>query len=99
MTPEMIAIIAVGVTLIGMNLHSSRETRAEMRREFGVLGERIDALGERVDALGERVDALEARVGALETRVGALGQRVARLEGLFEGVFRGKIEMSPLAAE
>lgn len=92
MTPEMIAIIAVGVTLIGMNLHSSRETRAEMRREFGVLGERIDALG-------ERVDALEARVGALETRVGALGQRVARLEGLFEGVFRGKIEMSPLAAE
>lgn len=92
MTPEMIAIIAVGVTLIGMNLHSSRETRAEMRREFGVLGERIDALG-------ERVDALEARVGALETRVGALGQRVARLEGLFEGVFRGKIEMSPLPAE
>ena len=92
MTPEMIAIIAVGVTLIGMNLHSSRETRAEMRREFSVLGERIDALG-------ERVDALEARVGALETRVGALGQRVARLEGLFEGVFRGKIEMSPLAAE
>ena len=92
MTPEMIAIIAVGVTLIGMNLHSSRETRAEMRREFGVLGERIDALG-------ERVDALEARVGALETRVGALEQRVARLEGLFEGVFRGKIEMSPLAAE
>ena len=85
MTPEMIAIIAVGVTLIGMNLHSSRETRAEMRREFGVLGERIDALGERVDAL--------------EARVGALGQRVARLEGLFEGVFRGKIEMSPLAAE
>ena len=92
MTPEMIAIIAVGVTLIGMNLHSSRETRAEMRREFGVHGERIDALG-------EQVDALEARVGALETRVGALGQRVARLEGLFEGVFRGKIEMSPLAAE
>ena len=92
MTPEMIAIIAVGVTLIGMNLHSSRETRAEMRREFGVLGERIDALG-------ERIDALEARVGALETRVGALEQRVARLEGLFEGVFRGKIEMSPLAAE
>lgn len=92
MTPEMIAIIAVGVTLIGMNLHSSRETRAEMRREFGVLGERIDALG-------ERVDALEARVGALETRVGALEQCVARLEGLFEGVFRGKIEMSPLAAE
>ena len=92
MTPEMIAIIAVGVTLIGMNLHSSRETRAEMRREFGVLGERIDALG-------ERVDALEARVGALETRVGALEKCVARLEGLFEGVFRGKIEMSPLAAE
>lgn len=85
MTPEMIAIIAVGVTLIIMNLHSSREMRAEMRREFGVLGERIDAL--------------EARVGALETRVGALGQRVARLEGLFEGVFRGKLEMSPLPAE
>ena len=85
MTPEMIAIIAVGVTLVGMNLHSSREIRAEMRREIG-------ALGKRVDALAERVDALEARVGALE-------QRMARLEGLFEGVFRGKIELSPPAAE
>ena len=85
MTPEMIAIIAVGVTLIGLNLHSSRQIRAEMRREIG-------ALGKRVDALAERVDALEARGGALE-------QRMARLEGLFEGVFRGKIELSPLAAE
>ena len=85
MTPEMIAIIAVGVTLVGMNLHSSREIRAEMRREIG-------ALGKRIDALAERVDALEARVGALE-------QRMARLEGLFEGVFRGKIELSPPAAE
>ena len=85
MTPEMIAIIAVGVTLVGMNLHSSREIRAEMRREIG-------ALGKRIDTLAERVDALEARVGALE-------QRMARLEGLFEGVFRGKIELSPPAAE
>lgn len=85
MTPEMIAIIAVGVPLIGLNLHSSREIRAEMRREFG-------ALGKRIDALSERIDALEVRVGTLE-------QRMARLEGLFEGVFRGKIELSPLAAE
>ena len=90
MTPEMIAIIAVGVTLVGMNLHSSHEIRAEMRREIGALGKRVDALAERVDALTERVDALEARVGALE-------QRMARLEGLFEGVFRGKIELSPAA--
>ena len=92
MTPEMIAIIAVGVTVVGMNLHSSREIRAEMRREIGALGKRVDALAERIDMLTERIDALEARVGALE-------QRMARLEGLFEGVFRGKIELSPPAAE
>lgn len=84
MTPEMIAIIAVGVTLVGMNLHSSREIRAEMRREIG-------ALGKRVDALAERVDALEARVGALE-------QRMARLEGLFEGFTRRESASPPSAA-
>lgn len=84
MTPEMIAIIAVGVTLVGMNLHSSREIRAEIRREIGALGKRIDALGKRVDALGERLDALAARISALE-------QRLVRIEGSFEGVLRGRV--------
>ena len=71
MTPEMIAIIAVGVTLVGMNLHSSREIRAEMRREIGALGERLDALAARIGALEQRLVRIEGSFeGVLRGRVG-----------------------------
>ena len=78
MTPEMIAIIAVGVTLAGMILHANRETRRD---------------------LGGRIDALSGRVEALSGGVNALEQRMARLEGLFKGLTRGKIELPPITNE
>lgn len=55
MTPETIAIIAVGVTLAGIVLHSNRE----MRREIRGLSKRIGALEARVGALEQRMARLE----------------------------------------
>lgn len=55
MTPEMIAIVAVGVALAGMILNSNRELRGELRR----LGDRIDALEARVATLEQRMAHLE----------------------------------------
>ena len=73
MTPELIGILAVGATLIGLLISFRRDTRADiqaLRAEF-------------------RADLADVRTNLADLRkdVQALTERVSRLEGVVEGLF------------
>ena len=80
MSGELIAIVAVGVTLAGLILTSSRGLRQDMRDDIGKLESRLD----------ERIDRLEARlrddIKQLGDCVGRMEHSQAKLEGLLEGL-------------
>ena len=85
MTPEMIAILGVGIALAGIILHAKRDTNralADIREEVA------DLRKEMVDLRMEMTD--------LRKEMTELCERIARLEGLFEG-FAGR--KPPMAAQ
>ena len=83
MTPELIAILAVGVAVAGLILNGQNQTN----RRIDALEQRIEG---RIDALEQRISAFELQVNQrfdrLEARLAALEQRVARLEGVLDGL-------------
>ena len=72
MTPETIAIIAVGVGLGGL-----------MLTLFQLTNKRIDSLERRME---RGFDSVEGRLTRLEQQHAALTERVARLEGIVEAI-------------
>ena len=76
MSPELIAILAVGVTLAGVLLSGQRALRSEMRDLRQSTETRFAAIENQITDLRQ---STEARLSALE-------QRVAKLEGLLEGL-------------
>ena len=94
MTPEFIAIIALGLTLIGLLLTFRRDARAEnqaLRADTQALRAELRADLQRLRA---EVNAglAEVRKGLADVRkdVQALTERVSRLEGIIEGIFAGR---------
>ncbi len=94
MTPELIAILVVGVAVVGLILNGQAQTGRRLDALERRMEGRMDALEQRMEA---RVDALEQRLSAfelqvnqrfdrLEARLAALEQRVARLEGVLDGL-------------
>ena len=83
MTPELIAILAVGVAVAGLILNGQNQTN----RRIDALEQRLEG---RIDALEQRISAFELQVNQrfdrLEARLAALEQRVARLEGVLDGL-------------
>ena len=59
MTPETIAILAVGVALAGMILHTNRETRREMTEGRRDMSREISDLRDGMADLRERMARLE----------------------------------------
>ena len=80
MTPEIIAIVTVGIALAGVILASTHGVRQDMARLESRLDGRIDALGSRLDG---KIAALES---SMNTQLGELRERMAHLEGLLEGL-------------
>lgn len=82
MTPELVAILGVGVALLAVQVASAQRT-----------DRRIESLEQRLEA---RIAGLEARMASLEqrleTRIANLEQRMARLEGLLDGLREGLFE-------
>ena len=76
MSGEIIAILAVGITLAGVIIASVRGVRQDITRLESRLDGRIDALGTKLDG---RIDALGAQLGELR-------ERMAHLEDLLEGL-------------
>ncbi len=83
MTPELIGILAVGATIIGLLVTFRRDARADMQDLRTEVRGEIAALRKDVQALTERVYRLEGRVSRLE-------ERMSRLEGAIEGFFAGR---------
>ncbi len=70
MSPELIAILAIGVALAGLIL----------RGQHG-LGARIDGLDARMDRLEARMDRLEAGMTEIRDRLSRLEGKMDFLEG------------------
>ncbi len=68
MSPEMIAILAVGAALAGLIWQSQRALRAELTG--------------RMDRIESRMDRIEIRMERMEGRLAELGDRVSRIEGM-----------------
>ena len=62
MTPELIAIIAVGVAVVGQAWRQNNALKREMNERFDKLDERFDRLDERFDKLIGRFKNLEGRM-------------------------------------
>ena len=83
MTPELIGILAVGVTVIGLLITVRRDVRAdlaEVRADNQRLREEV-----RADFAQVRGDLADLRQD-----VQALTERTSRLEGAIEGFFVGR---------
>ena len=83
MTPEFIAIIALGLTLIGLLLTFRRDARAENQ----ALRADTQALRAEFRADNQRLRAeVNAGLANVQKDVQALTERVSRLEGVIEGL-------------
>ena len=76
MSPELIAILGVGIALAVFMFHILRRMEERLRQDHHRSEERTDS----------RATAHEGRFSALEARVSDLGERLARIEGLLEGL-------------
>ena len=100
MSPEMIAIIAVGIALAGLMLRGHRsldkridEVSSSLSQRIGdvsnSLGQRIDdvsnSLGQRIDNLTLRMDGFDKRMDGFDERLRALETGQAELKGLVLG--------------
>ncbi len=99
MSPELIAILGVGIALAGMIWQGQRSLRTD-------LGARIEEvnrnLGARMDRIEARMDRIEARMDGIEGQLRELGERLARLEGkvdFLEAYISGRNERPAPAAE
>ena len=87
MTPELIGILAVGATVIGLLVTFRRDARADMqalRAEFRADNQRLRA------EVNAGLADVRRDVQALTERVSRLEGRVSRIEGVIEGLFAGR---------
>jgi len=84
MTPELIGILAVGATVIGLMLTFRREARADNLALRAAFRADMQTFREEVHA-----DFAQVRgyLGDLRKDVQALTERVSRVEGVIEGLF------------
>ena len=69
MTPEIIAIVTVGVALAGVILTSIRGVRQDMARLESLLDGKIDALSAQLGELRERMAHLEGLMEGLREAI------------------------------
>ena len=90
MTPEMIAILSVGVALAGLIVtfivrvdRRFEQMEARNERHFQQLETSIRESEQRLDG---KIVALDTKVVALDSRIAVLERGQARLEGLLDGL-------------
>ena len=102
-TPELIAIGILGVSMVSLGWKVStdirQELKQELKQEIHHVREDVAVLGNRIGGLEQRVGGLEHRMGGLEHRMGGLEQRMARLEGWMEGRFTEELVLKPKPAQ
>ena len=91
MTPELIGILAVGATIIGLLLTLRRDARADNQRQRAEA--RADMASFRTEMRADMQDLrteVRGDVAALRNDVQALTERLSRLEGAIQGFFAGQ---------
>ena len=92
MTPEMIAILAVGAALTGLiwqghralradlssGLREAREDRERVRADLGARMDRIDGRMNRID---DRMDRIDGRMNRIDNRLDRIDGRIDRIDG------------------
>ncbi len=78
MSPELIAILGVGVALAGLLWQGLRRLGAHIDRVEDALNARIDRVE---DSLSARMDRLEARMESIAEELREIRDRLSRLEG------------------
>ena len=99
MSPELIAIFAVGVALAGLMLRGHRGLDKRIDEVNSSLRERIDHvsdnLGKRIDNLTLRMDGFDKRMDGFDKRMDGLDERLRALEtgqAELKGLVLGKLE-------
>ena len=89
MSPEMIAIIAVGLALAGLILRGQHGLGKRIDEVNSSLSKRIDevnsSLHKRIDNLEKRMDGFDKRMDSFDERLRALETGQAELKGLVLG--------------
>ena len=91
MTPELIGILAVGATIIGLLLTFRRDARADNQRQRAEA--RADMASFRTEMRADMQDLrteVRGDVASLRKDVQALTERLSRLEGAIQGFFAGQ---------
>ena len=94
LTPEVIAIVTVGIGLAGLVLGLNSTTRTLLNTIQGNLNTVAGNLTKRIDSveanLTKRIDSVDGRMVTLEkdmrSEMGEVRERMAKLEGLLEGL-------------
>ncbi|MFE6736363.1 coiled-coil domain-containing protein [Microbacterium sp. NPDC057650] len=97
MSPELIATLSVGVTMVigmfsGFACMIQRIDRGDDRLGASI-NARIDRLDDRVDKLDNRIDKLDNRIDKLDNRIDKLGNRI---DGLTQELTEVKITIARL---
>ena len=84
-TPELIAIGILGVSMVSLGWKVSSDIKRDLRQEIHHVREDVAELRGNVVVLGDRIGGLE--------------QRMARLEGWIEGRITKELELKPKPAK
>ena len=76
MSPELWAIMGVGVALAGLQW-----------RLYGSLNARMDRIETRMDRIDTRMDRIEARIDHMGADLTGIKERLSRIEGWIAGRF------------
>ncbi len=91
MTPELIGILAVGATMIGLMLTFRRDARADSNVLRAELRADMDSFRSEVRADNQNLRAeVRADLADLRKDVQALTERMSRVEGAIKGLFAGR---------
>jgi len=86
MTPEMIAILAVGVALAGLMLNGQRDSRRAADKNEAAIVDLRRELNARMDKMDGRMDKIDTRLEGFDARLRAVEAGLAELRGRFDGI-------------
>lgn len=86
MSPELIAIITLGIGLGALLLGGIAFLFAAHQRSERLNKERFDRMERRIDRMEQQTDALYAIIRDLTVQVHGLEKQLARMGGLLEGL-------------
>lgn len=69
MTPELIAILGMGVTILGSTWMMNRSLRSDLKSEISEIRVALDATNVRISALSERMAHLEGLLEGLREAI------------------------------